>query len=76
MVEYVDISKQRARNKFLLRVAKRLFHDAYAVTCLYDVDDGTSQVIDGYGRIIAVAWIDPFDGKPEFKPVVPDSELN
>jgi hypothetical protein len=67
-IEFVDLSATRAKTRALLRAARYLFGDmAHSVSTPRN-SKLPSQVIDPDGNLIAYCWIDPEDGKPEFKP--------
>lgn len=69
-IEFVDLSKTRARNRSLLRAARRIFGEmAYSVTTPVD-DNLPSRLMDREGDVVAFCWFDE-DGKPEFKPWCP-----
>jgi len=69
-IEFVDLSETRARNRLLLKAARRVFGEtAYSISTPRDADM-PSRLMDRDGDLVAFCWVDE-NGKPEFKPWCP-----
>lgn len=55
-IEFIDLTSLDAKNKALLREARRMFDTAYAVMTPYD--GSPSRIMDAVGRPIAFGWFD------------------
>lgn len=72
-IEYVDLTCLDAKNKALLREARRVFDTAYAVMTPYD--GSPSRIMDAAGRPIALGWFDR-RGNVCFRSCCSDRPLN
>jgi hypothetical protein len=71
--EVIDLSDVDGRNRVLLKAARQVFHDAYAVTT--PCNGAPSQILNDQGQPIALGFVDVL-GNISFQTVASQGLLN